>query len=108
MIVNAAMIPNPGTFRYRQVSVDLAADWLETYGECAVSYVGYQQTADHLAALVEGRVKVSLNRAKCEMAVGDEALVCKLAYRVANPATKGQPQPEDWEYGLLERLRDRD
>lgn len=103
IIVNAAMVPNAGTFAYRNISVGAATVWLQAYGDVAVSYVGYAQTADHIQAI--SGVRVATNRAKTRMTVGDEALVVKLAYRVADPATKGQAQPEDWEYGLLKRER---
>jgi Domain of unknown function (DUF1874) len=100
LILNAAMIPCEGTFRYRNISAADAAAWLREHGPTATSYVGYPQTADHIAAI--GGVRCALNREKCAMSAGDEALVVKLAYRV-NPALKGQPMPEDWEYGVLER-----
>jgi len=105
LLINAAMVPNPGTFRYRQISADAAAQWLAVYGADATSYVGYPQTAEHLESLWPG-LHVALNRAKTTMVAGDEALVCKLAYRVQDPASKGQPQAEDWEYGVLEMLAD--
>lgn len=104
IIINAAMIPNEGTFNYRNISRDDAIAWLREYGLRAVSYVGYPQTAEHISSI--SGVYVILNRAKCRMVQGDEALVVKLAYRVADPASKGQPQPEDWEYGLLFRHND--
>lgn len=119
LLINAAMVPNPGTFRYRQISADAAAQWLAVYGDIAVSYIGYPQTAEHLETLWcesqennwmrgpdDPPLRVALNRAKTTMVAGDEALVCKLAYRVLDPATKGQPQSSDWEYGLLEMLAD--
>ena len=99
MMINAAMVPNEGTFTYRGVCSDVAAGWLREHGREAVSYVGYTQTAEHIRRL--SGVEITLNRAKCTMSAGDEALVVKLAYRVADPATKGQPQPDDWEYGIL-------
>ena len=174
LVINAAMVPHPGTFIYRHVSAGEAASWLREHGDEAVSYVGYPQTADHIESLSGGwevvanccgptrqvgwvadhnealalqerevqrqvnealafpergkvnhdeaaslcpecgrmmvvsvawrMVTVALNRAKCSMAPGDEALVVKLTYRVQDPATKGQPQPEDWEYGILQRI----
>ena len=114
-IINAAMVPNEGTFRYRLISRDQARQWLgANLSECLSThgdFIGYQQTADHLNSMFgeycssrgggQPTIRVPLRRVKCSMQPGDEALVCKLAYRVDNPATKGQPQPEDWEYGLL-------
>lgn len=103
LIINAAMVPNAGTFRYQRITSLKAAAWLVIYGHRAVSYVECSQTAAHLEALCS-YLQVVINRTKTTMCPGDEALVCKLAYRVENPATKGQPQPEDWEYGLLEMI----
>jgi hypothetical protein len=104
ILINAAMVPNPGTFSYQNISQCEAVSWLKEHGHKAASYIGYPQTADHINKL--SGVHVMLNRAKCSMTTGDEALVVKLAYRVVDPATKGQPQPEDWEYGLLQCLED--
>lgn len=124
MIINSAMIPGAGTFSYRTISYYQAGAWLlDNWGyediECT-SYIGYQQTADHLRDTLQNalasskgltyadndsRVVIPLNRAKCSMRPGDEALVCRLAYRVENPATKGKPQAEDWEYGILQMLQ---
>ena len=114
IIINAAMVPNEGTFQYRPISRDKAVQWLgANLAECLSThgdFIGYQQTADHLDSLFreyarsrssEPTIRVPLRRAKCSMREGDEALVCRLAYRIENPATKGQPQPEDWEYGVL-------
>ena len=109
LLLNAAMVPTPGIFRYQQISRDEAVAWLKSAAlapERAQSYIGYPQTAEHINQLSGRRMDVPLNRAKCTMRLGDEAFVCKLAYRLENPATKGQPQPEDWEYGLLEMLAD--
>lgn len=106
LLLNAAMVPNPGTYRYSLLTTDKAAAMLRaaatTPRRGVESYIGHQQTALTIAAI--SGVLVPLNRAKVIMEPGDEALVCKLAYLVENPATKGQPQPEDWEYGLLERV----
>jgi hypothetical protein len=119
-LINAAMIPNEGTFSYTLISRAEASAWMYQHfahdDSVPTSYIGYEQTAKHLEALcyetAQGRIdgtegeqpffiSVPLNRAKCSMQPGDEALVCRLSYRVENPATKGQPQPEDWEYGIL-------
>jgi len=126
LILNAAMIPNEGTFTYRLISRAQAGEWLQRRGQHAASYLGYPQTQQHLCEVWDeqhnrtcypaghcicgarhqdpAQLPIALNRAKCSMEPGDEALVCRLAYRVENPATKGQPQAEDWEYGILTRL----
>jgi hypothetical protein len=102
IIMNSAMVPNEGTFHYFSINADQAREWLSQHGRTAVSYVGYTQTAAHIESLAG--VSVSINRAKCTMNVGDEALIVKLAYRVPDPETKGKPQPEEWEYGILRRV----
>lgn len=102
LLMNAAMIPSPGIWRYEKISADRAAAWLRSHAATVESFVGYPQTAEHLSRLHGDGWVCPLNRQKVEgLHAGDEALICKLAYRVENPATKGQPQPEDWEYGIL-------
>ncbi len=112
LLLNAAMVPNEGTFVYRVISREEAAEWLsrrlKTAGHRTVidadSYIGYPQTAEHIHSLARAAAPPAIRRTKTFMAPGDEALVVKLAYRVSDPGTKGQPQPEDWEYGILRRL----
>jgi hypothetical protein len=101
LILNAAMVPNEGTFQYQLIDQQAARAWLLGHPD-AVSYIGYPQTAEWLEHLA-GR-PIALNREKVTMAIGDEALVCRLSYRVRDPSTKGQYQEEDWEYGLLRRI----
>jgi len=101
ILLNAAMIPEPGTWRYTLIDPFEARKWLQDF--TWESYIGYPQTAEYLTRLA-GR-PIPLNRAKVEnLRPGDEALVCRLRYRVADPATKGQPQPEDWEFGIITKL----
>jgi hypothetical protein len=114
MLINAAMVPNEGTFMYAKIDRNRAADWLHTRQGNWTSYIGYEQTRRHVVDVMhkmtcDPAVKqcdckvwpVKMSREKCEMRPGDQALVCKLRYRLDNPATKGEPQEEDWEYGLL-------
>jgi hypothetical protein len=114
LIINSAMIPNEGTFMYQKIDRNRAADWLHARKGEWTSYIGYEQTRDHVVSVMhrmtcDPDVKqcdchvwpITISRKKCAMRQGDQALVVKLAYRLSNPATKGQPQEEDWEYGLL-------
>lgn len=109
LILNAAMIPNEGTFSYRVIDRGEATVWLAARRGRWTSFVGYPQTRRHLESLLVesgmlGREEywpIELNREKCVMAPGDEALVCRLAYRLASADTKGQIQPESWEYGVI-------
>jgi len=52
-------------------------------------------------------VRPELSREASPMEVGDEALVVRLRYRVADPSQKGSVAvgPDVWEYGILRRLR---
>jgi hypothetical protein len=96
ILINSAMIPHEGTWRYRLIDAGQAREWLQRPFE---SFVGYEQTASYLQQLAG--VAVPMNRNKVEgLRPGDQALVCRLTYRVGQ-GTKGQLQDEDWEYGLL-------
>lgn len=53
-----------------------------------ISYIGYPQTADFLTKLTG--VEIPVNREPAVVARGDLMLICKLAYRVPDPNTKGQ------------------
>lgn len=54
------------------------------------------------ASAAGGRPAIS--REPSIIAVGDEALVVRLPYRVADPLRKADHTPQAWEYGLLRRL----
>lgn len=104
LILNAAMIPNPGNYDYRLISQQEAITWLQggQYPGDFESFVGYPDNAKFLSEI--SGVNVPVNRGECKMNAGDEALVMRLKYRVVNPATKGAPvNPEDYEFGLLLR-----
>jgi hypothetical protein len=57
--------------------------------------------ADHIKAL--SGIRPAISREATAMRPGDEALVVRRKYRVADPGQKAgyQPGPHDWEYGLL-------
>jgi len=101
VLLNSAMMPAEGVYRLRRISRDefakLVADAYRR-GDLR-SYVGYPETAQHIER-VSG-VPIAVNRAPTQLAV-DRAtiLICKLAYRVADPGMKGKLQPtdEDYEY----------
>lgn len=102
-LMNSATLPGPGVYEYRLIPADEATRWLRAGGW--TSYIGYQETASHIAALAG--VEVPLSRERTVLHPGDEALVVRLTYRVNNPAAKGlvKPGPDDWEYGVLRRLQ---
>jgi len=102
-LLNSAVITAPGVYEYRLVTPQEAAAWIRAGGW--VSRIGYPQTADWIEQLAG--VRPELSREASVMEAGDEALVVRLRYRVADPAQKGAVpvQPEDWEYGILKKLR---
>jgi len=102
-LLNSAVITAEGVYEYRLVSPTEAAEWIRAGGW--ESRIGYPQTADHIEQLTG--VRPQLSREASPMGVGDEALVVRLKYRVTEPGQKGAVPigPEDWEYGILRRLR---
>ena len=102
-LLNSAVITSAGLYEYRLVSRDEAAEWIRAGGW--ESRIGYSQTAEWIEQLAG--VRPPLSREASPMGVGDEALVVRLKYRVQDPSQKGavSVQEEDWEYGILRRLR---
>lgn len=91
-----------GTYTKRTVNETFASAWLQVGP--FVSRIGYPSTADYLRSLAPG-VEVPLSREMSTLAAGDEALVCRLVYRV-EPADKRNytPQPGDFVLELLRRI----
>jgi len=102
-LLNSAVITAPGVYEYRLVTPQEAAEWIRAGGW--ESRIGYPQTADHIERL--SGVRPPLSREASPMDVGDEALVVRLKYRVADPTQKGAVSvgPDVWEYGILKRLQ---
>ena len=102
-LLNSAVITAEGVYEYRLVTPAEAREWLHAGGW--LSRIGYPQTADHIEKL--SGVRPELSREASPMEVGDEALVVRLRYRVADPSQKGSVAvgPDVWEYGILRRLR---
>ena len=109
-LLNSAVITAPGRYDYRLVSPKEARTWFRVGP--VVSTIGYQETADALAVLLESPVAV--DRRTIRMADGDEALVFRLALppgtpRIA-PGDKGALGQAvlagHFELGLLVRLKD--
>ena len=98
-LLNSAVITAPGTYTYRLLSREEAAERLK--GGDWASRIGYRQTAEHIHSLCGLWPQES--REATRMQPGDEALVVRLKYRVQDPTTKGSQEvsDEDWEYGLL-------
>lgn len=100
-LLNSAVLTNPGTYHYRLVTAEEAADWLQK-GDF-ISRIGYPATAKYIEEL--SGVRPEISREATAMQPGDEALVVRLKYRVQDPGEKAtyQPAKEDWEYGILKK-----
>jgi len=100
-LLNSAVITGPGAYRYDLVTSDEAATWLRAGP--FLSRIGYQNTAEHIREL--SGILPELSREATAMQPGDEALVVRLKYRLANPGSKTThaPAPDAWEYGILRK-----
>ena len=101
-ILNSAVITGPGRYQYKTITPAVARRWLAAGPY--TSTVGYQETADALAALLGAEIPV--NRQMVKMAPGDQALVFRLTVRLADPSVKGRINDPEWiaehsEIGLL-------
>jgi len=100
VLLNSAMMPDEGVYVLRRVSrgefAKLVADAYRR-GDLR-SYIGYPETAQHIERVSGAPIQV--NRAPTKLADQATILICKLAYRVADPGVKGKLQPtdEDYEY----------
>ena len=93
-IMNSAMMPQDGEYTMRRIDAAEAKEMFVLHNKPGrttpgrpewKSYIGYQQTAAILSALVG--VKIPVSREQTIFENGDEALVIKLRYRV-NPREK--------------------
>jgi len=100
ILLNSAMMPDEGLYILRRVSREFFAELIaDAYRQGHLqSYIGYAETARHIENI--SGVPIEVNRAATQLP--DQALivVCKLKYRIGDPATKGRLQPgdEDYEY----------
>jgi len=97
-LLNSAVMPQPGTYTLERLTAQQFAAEVQAAAAAPelVSHIGYNQPAAHIFGLT--RVDPPIDRSPCFPHDGDVLLICRLPYRVADPATKGQPQPQDWEY----------
>ena len=100
ILLNSAMMPDEGVYILRRVSREFFGELVaDAYrrGELQ-SFIGYAETAQHIQSI--SGVPIPVNRAATQLP--DQALIaiCKLKYRVGDPAMKGQLQPneDDYEY----------
>jgi len=100
ILLNSAMMPDEGVYILRRVSREFFAELVadaNRRGELQ-SYVGYAETAQHIEKI--SGVPIPVNRASTQLPEQAVIAICKLKYRVSDPAMKGQLQPneEDYEY----------
>ncbi len=105
-LLNSAVITRPGLYRYTILTEEQFVDLLMK-SKNILSRVGYEATKRRVEELTDGRVSPRISRETSPMYPGDTALVIRLRYRVEDPKKKclETPSPEDWEYGLLVRLK---
>ena len=103
-VLDSAVIPGPGVYRYTLMPVADARAWLGAGGPWA-SRVGLTATAVHIERVLG--VKVPVLRVVVRLNPGDEALVVRRTYRVKDVEIKQwqtQLTDEGWEIGLLQRV----
>lgn len=92
LLLNAAVMPTPGlTYRPEVVETKEFVHQTQRFYRLGtlVSFIGYPQTADFIARLCS--VPVPVSRESCTVLPTDTILICRLRYRLDNPATKGAP-----------------
>lgn len=106
-LLNSAMMPNDGVYTLRTVSVE---QWREEFnaalnkGGVVKSSIGYPQTASHISAVLG--IDAPVSQEQTSLAAGDIGMVCKLPYRVSDPATKGSPVEGEFVYSIVTYLGD--
>jgi len=102
-LLNSAVLTGPGDYSYRLVTAAEALIWLRE--KDFISRIGYPATAEHIFRL--SCIRPEINREATKMNPGDEALIVRLKYRLADPGQKVNHAPsiEDWEYGVLKMHR---
>jgi hypothetical protein len=106
-LMNSAMMPEEGFYRCRSISPE-EARWIIKQNNAQIeSYIGYPETAQYMEKTLG--VPVPVNRGNTRFDAGDIALICKLRYRVANPAEKGKQNIDtrDYEWFIVEYYGDR-
>lgn len=108
-LMNSAVLTTAGTYKYTVLDPYEAYRYFdELRGEevdlnkLVKSAIGYEQTAAYMSQILNYDVEV--NRDMVTLEPGDEALICKLKYRVQDPKSKGQEVPPEYEWGLLVRI----
>jgi len=108
ILLNSAMMPDEGLYILQRVSREFFAELIadaHRRGNLR-SYIGYPETARHIERIA--RVPIHVNRAATQLPEQALIAICKLKYRVSDPATKGQLQPGDEDYEYFVATYDRD
>lgn len=99
-LLNSAVITRPGHYEARSISRE---EFAERLRDGFISYIGYPATADHIKRI--SGLNVPLSREAVALQDGDRMLVCKLKYRLSDPALKSDkgfaPSDDDYEYLLV-------
>ena len=96
VLMNSTMCPAEGTYVVEKITPEIAKQLVQK-ADKVESYIGYPQTAEYMSRVLG--IAVPVNRGETVLHNGDTVIVCKLKYRVANPATKGEGvNEEDFEW----------
>lgn len=107
-LVNARLAPWNFTLRTRQITREEFVTMLRDAAAAnnLRSYVGYANTAAHIARI--SQYVPALNREETKVEAGDILLCCVLKTRVRDPLKKSSGElgasDDDYEYGMIEVL----
>jgi len=109
LLLNSAIMPQPGWYCYTHISPETAKRVLSEFG-CFESFIGYEATArilERLLGLEPGSIPVNRRATKLER--GQAAIVFRLTKRLPDEALKGAFSEEEllaWphELGLIRYL----
>jgi hypothetical protein len=100
-LMNSAVTPIDGRYTVQHTDLE-GARYAVAIADEIVSYVGYPTTAQYMSKTLGIPVAVNREHLK-ELRHGDIMLVCRLKYRVPDPADKGKFEPgeEDFEWLII-------
>lgn len=101
-VLNAAILPNPGTYRLERITIEQAKELLK---DGFTSAIGHQATSEVLSTILD--IEIPTNRIQIAMAPGDKALVFRLLTRLpeGKVLSKEELLAIAWELNLLERIQ---
>jgi len=103
LLLNSAIMPQPGWYCYTHISPEVAKRLLSEYG-CFESFIGYEATArilEKILALPPGSIPI--NRRTMKFEKGQVAIVFRLTKCLPDEALKGALSEEEllaWPYEL--------